>query len=223
MASLSFALKIVIALVAAAVCSLPVCNVWFRSFNTFFHESFHALTALVLGNKVKEISIDRSTEGTCKSLSKSKFKSLLVSLSGYTLCSLLPLGFLFVSRHDASRICFLALTIYALVLLILYIRNTYGCVWTLVFGLVNLALYLVPLSATVSAVILYIYVCLCVIGNTISCLDVLIVALTHPKQSGDCAILAKTTHIPAFCWAVLFNAVNVWAVYRLVWAIFLPL
>lgn len=223
MASLSFALKILIALAMAVVCYLPFCKAWFRSFNTFFHESFHALTTLVLGNKVKEISIDNSTQGFCKSLSKSKFKTFLVSLSGYTLCSLLPLGLLFANSHALDRTCFLALAIYALVLLVLFIRNTYGCVWTLVFGLINLTLYLAPLSSQTSAVILYVYVCLCVIGNSIACLEVMILAFTHSKQSGDCAILAKTTHLPAFCWAILFNAVNVWAIYRLVLAIFLPL
>ncbi len=220
MDSLHLAIKILIPVLVLLLCYSKRTGNLIKSMDTFFHESFHALTALVLGNKVKEISIEPNTEGFCKSLSKSRFKIVLTALSGYLFCSFLPPALLYAIANSRVEITFLLLFIFAILMLILYMRNTYALVWTVSFAALNLICYLVPLSKSVAVSILYCYICISAIGNTTACLGVLKLSIVSPKQSGDCALLAKTTKIPAILWAVLFNGVNIWLLYHTAMAIF---
>ncbi len=222
MDSLPLAIRIIIPFILLGLCTFKPTANYLKSMDTFFHESFHALTALLLGNKVKEIRLKPNTEGVCKSLSRSKWKTFITTLAAYPLCSFLPLVLIYQITNQHVEITFLLLFIFAVAMLILYMRNSYALVWTITFASLNLLCYLTPLPKPVLVAVLYSFACLSAIGNTIACFDILKLSILSAKQSGDCALLAKLSKIPAFLWAIAFNCLNLWLVYHNFMAIFIP-
>lgn len=182
--------------------------------NTFFHESFHALTSLILGNKVKEIEFDNSAEGSCKSISKSKFRTVLCSLAGYIGCALLSLCLILCIEKSYTHITFILLTILSFLILLLYIRKTYAMLWTICFASINLFFILAPISLSIEKYTLFTYSTIILIENTKACFAILYLSFHKPNKSGDCYILTKMTKIPAFVWAIIFNAINSWVLYQ---------
>lgn len=195
-------------------------GLWLRSMNTFFHESAHALTALLVGNKVKEIRLEPTAEGSCKSLSGNRLKTVFVALAGYVSCSLLPLLMLDMIERHHTEIGFLLIAIFAFAVLLLYMRNTYSLVWTTAFAALNLLLYLLPIPTAINTYIYYICLSVIATDNTAACLHILQLSLLNPSKSGDCAILGKTTRIPPLLWAILFNATNILVLIHLFKTIF---
>lgn len=208
------AIKIIIIVVCTILLYTKRIGIWLKTLNTFFHESFHALVSLILGNKVKDIEFDSSIEGSCKSLSKSKFRTFLTSLSGYIGCSLVTLFFVFCISKDISHLAIIGITIFSFLILLLYIRNTYALVWTICFACINLAICLLPTPLSIKNTILFIYSTIILIENTHSCFTILYLSFFKSKKSGDCTLLAKVTKIPAFVWGIVFNAINLWAIHR---------
>jgi hypothetical protein len=193
-----------------------VCNL-----NTFFHESFHALTSLILGNKVKEIEFDTSTEGSCKSISKSKFRTFLCSLAGYIGCALLALLFIFCIKKQITHYTFIALTFLSFFILLFYIRKTYAMLWTICFACINLIFVLAPIPISIENYTLFTYATIILIENTKSCCAIFYLSIFKAKNSGDCYILAKITHIPSFVWSSIFNVINLWVSYKFIQLCFL--
>lgn len=188
---------------------------WLATINTFFHEGFHALTALLLGNKVKEIEFDQKLGGSCSSLSTGKFKTFLTALSGYTGCNLMSLILIYAINNSRIEITFLLLAIFSLLIIVLYMRKTYALVWTLAFAATNLICYMIPFSLRIKACILYTYIIAILFENTIACFEILKLSFTNSKQSGDCSVLHKVSHIPPFLWAIIFNAINALTIYKI--------
>ena len=220
MDTLSLAKKIVIPTLVLILLYLKPSRRCLATLDTFFHESFHALVTLFSGNKVKEIQFKDTIEGCCKSLSKSKFATTLTALAGYVGCSFFPLAIIYAIEHRHIEISFLILAVFALVILILYIRNTFALVWTMTFAALNIICYMIPFSLHVKADILYIFACILVLENTMSLFQIAQIAFTRPKSSGDCSLLHKTTHIPAFLWALILNGINIFAIYLVVSKVF---
>jgi hypothetical protein len=189
-------------------------GIWFKTLNTFFHESFHAIVSLILGNKVKEIEFDLKAEGSCISVSKSKFRTILSSLAGYIGCALISLFFIFCISKDLSQLAITVISIYSFLILLLYIKKTYALIWTICFACINLLVILLPTPISIKNLILFIYATIILIENTHSCFIILYLSLFKRKKSGDCTLLAKITKIPPFVWAIVFNAINLWVVYQ---------
>ena len=215
------AIKIIIIVVCIILSYNKTLGNAISNLNTFFHESFHALTSLILGNKVKEIEFDTSAEGSCKSISKSKFRTVLCSLSGYIGCALLSLLFIFCIKEQVTHITFIILTCLSFFILMLYIRKTYALVWTICFACINLALFLLPTPILIEKYILFTYSTIILIENTKACCSIFYLSIFKAKNSGDCHILAKMTKIPAFIWSTIFNAINCWVLYRFIQLCFL--
>lgn len=206
-------LKAIIPVAVFILMQIKPLGIWLKTVCTFFHETSHALTALLLGNKVKNIELHDTTSGVCTSTSKSKFKTFLTSLAGYSFCSFIPLVIIFVINNRYVQTSFLILAVFTFLNIILYIRGGYALVWSMVFACINLLLYWLPLSGAALIYVLYCYLWIVAIDNTASCTDLLKCALQKPKQSGDCANLQKITGIPAFLWAVIFFTINIIALY----------
>lgn len=215
------AIKIIIITICLLLSYTKKPGLWLNTINTFFHESFHALSALILGNKVKEIEFDAKLGGSCRSFSKSKFRTVITSLAGYIGCAFLPLFFLFCIENDLTHHAFLTTTLFSFFILLLYIRKTFSLVWTISFACLNLAVILIPLPLQIENTLLFIYATFILIENTKSCFTILQLSFTKPKQSGDCNILAKTTKIPALVWALVFNTTNTFVIYKILTKLFL--
>ena len=109
----NMAIKIIIISICIILSYSKKPGIWLNTLNTFFHESFHAIVALILGNKVKEIDFDASTEGSCTSMSKSKLRTVLCSLAGYIGCALISLLFILCIETQYVNLVFTVITIFS--------------------------------------------------------------------------------------------------------------
>lgn len=218
----NMAIKIIIISICIILSYSKKPGIWLNTLNTFFHESFHAIVALILGNKVKEIDFDASTEGSCTSMSKSKLRTVLCSLAGYIGCALISLLFILCIETQYVNLVFTVITIFSFIILLLYIRKTYAMVWTICFACINLFFILIPTPLYIQNYLLFTYATIILIENTKACFAILYLSFFKAKKSGDCSILAKVTKVPAFVWAIIFNVVNWWVIYRFFVLCFLP-
>ncbi len=173
--------------------------------NTLVHEFSHALTALLLGQKVKSININTDGSGSCTTKSKSKIKSFFISFVGYVFPSLL--GYFIIYQIDNLHINLVlyVLIILSLIAMVLYIRNSFGISWIVGFCLINIVLLFIPNTLSLQKLILYFYACILLIENFRSTLSLLHINLLSSKKAGDSYNLQKITHIPALFFTLFYN------------------
>ena len=195
----------------------------FRSINTLIHELSHAIMALLTGGKVTEIKLNDNASGSCTTKSKGKFKTFLVSSSGYISSALFSLLLFYSLNKEWNQYFFYFFMFISIVALIFWIRNAYGIIWTLAFASINFALILIPNAIhNYSNYILLIFGLLIAIDNLIACLTLLYISIITPKKAGDATNIAKTTKIPAFIWALLFLTITIYICYQS-YLLFLPI
>lgn len=187
----------------------------FRSINTLIHEISHAIMALITGGEVKEIKLNDNATGSCKTKSRGKLKTFLVSSAGY-ISSALFSYLLFISLGKSWNhyffYFFLSISIFALVF---WIRNTYGIIWTLAFASINLGLIILPNTIQIySNHVLLVFGLLIGIDNILACITLVYISITNPKKAGDASNLAKTTKIPALIWALIFLGFSLFILYK---------
>ena len=175
-----------------------------RPLNTLIHELSHAVVALLLGEKIKEIKINPDYSGSCTTKSKSKFKSFIVSFVGYIVPSLLGYVIIYELRNSMLNIAFYVLIVVCLIAIILYVRNTFGTIWVMSFCMINILFLYIPLFQSLQSYILYLYACILLIENLLSTLALLKINLVSAKNSGDSFNLQKLTHIPAIIYTLFF-------------------
>ncbi|MBQ9254907.1 MAG: M50 family metallopeptidase [Bacteroidales bacterium] len=204
---------IIIPVIVIILLRLYPFSLCFRPLNTLIHEFSHAFIALILGDKVKEIKINNDFSGSCTTVSKNKFKQLLVSLSGYIIPAFL--GYIII-RYLYSPINYYLLYILIvinLLALILYIRSSFGIVWTLCFTTFNILVVYLPLFSEYQTYILYIYACILLLENLSATLELLKTNISSSKKAGDSYNIQKNTHIPAIISTLFFLSFSVFMVY----------
>lgn len=195
--------------IAVLLPRVPVIGKFFNIINTAIHESGHALMALLLQGKVHKIELMSDTSGTTTTQCKTAFGRVLISLMGYPFASALGLLCCYLCKVGYQEGTVVGLTILFLIMLVFWIRNAYGLVWVLLFTLLNgwlvydnNELY-INLAALLYAVVI-------VIESVSSTVILLILTVRDSSAAGDATNLAKTTHIPAFIWAMIFLAFSAW-------------
>jgi len=198
---------------------IPVLGVYLRVVNTAVHEVGHALTALILQGEVYRIELFSDTSGTATTRSKNKFTAFLVSLSGYMFSSVIAYV-LFLLIHDSAEYFILwGLIILFALILILYVRNTFGIIWLLGFIALNgWFLYLEKDVLVRYAACCYAIVVL--VDSVLSAGVVFYASITQPSKSGDCYNLQKNAFLPAFFWGLIFVSFAGFMAWR-VWINFL--
>ncbi len=183
-----------------------------RPLNTLVHELSHAIIALVLGQKVKSISINNDGSGTCIIKSNSRIKSFLISFAGYIIPSLF--GYFIICEIYDSNVTMVLylLTILGLIALIFYIRNTFAVLWIVGFCTFNITLLFVPYFYNIREIFLYLYACILLIENFLSTIELFHLNLISSKKSGDSYNLQKTTHIPSIFFTLLFMVFSLFMV-----------
>ena len=205
---------ILVPVIVVSIIRLKPIDIVFRSLNTLIHELSHAIIALVLGEKVKQIKINEDFSGSCLTKSKSKFKAFLVSLSGYCLCALLSFLMIKYMNSSFNKYIFYSLIILCMIALIMYIRNSFGIIWTVGFLCLNLIIVLVPMAKNIYPHIIYIYANIIMIENFFSTLTLLHINILSSKKSGDSYNLQKSTHIPAMFWTIFFIVFSAFMIYK---------
>lgn len=207
-------LLLIIPLLEVILVRFKFIEICIKPLNTLIHELSHALVALILGNKVKEIKINTDYSGSCTTAGKSKVKQFFISIAGYTLPAIL--GFLIIKFLGGEHqiYFFYTLIFINIIALILYIRNSFGIIWTIVFILLNFCFIYFPFFTEYHEYILYTYSCILLLENIISTLILVKINFSNSKKAGDSTILEKTTHIPAIIYSLAFFAFSIWLTYK---------
>lgn len=194
---------------------IPVVGKFFNIINTALHEFGHALMALVTGGSVDKIELFRDTSGTTTTKSSSRFSAILVSLAGYPFAASVAWLSFYLIRQGAEQGLVIGLSILFVVMLLFWIRNWYGALWVVLFCVGNGLLLYYGEPDWLHYVALFYAVMILVVSVT-STITIVVLAIRDGDKAGDATNLAKTTHVPAFFWALLFLAYTVWVCYRVV-------
>ncbi len=197
-------------------------GVAFRSINTLIHELSHAFMAIITGGGVSEIKLNDNASGSCTTKTKGGFRTLLVSSSGYIFSALFSYLLFYSLGKSWNQYLFYFFIAISVIALILWIRNLYGILWTLIFASLNLAIILIPTAIPqYSNHILLVIGLIISIDNFLATLTLTHISITEPKKAGDAANIAKSTKIPAVFWALIFLAFSIYTGYKS-YLIFLP-
>lgn len=180
-----------------------------KLFVVLLHELSHAAAALLTGGSVVEIQIDSRIGGLA--LTQGGWPFIIVS-SGY-LGSMLFGGAILLLALRERFVPALAAAIGVLMLLVtvLFVRNSFGLIFGLLFGVALLAAARWLAVRHLALLMQYL--------GAMSCLYALVDVkedlLTFEDRLTDASILAVMTGIPAIVWGVLWSAISL-AVFFLV-------
>ncbi len=178
-----------------------------KHFHVMAHEGGHAITATVLGIRVRKVELKRNGDGlTQYRVPAVGGRGFLAGFAGYlgpsafglAAAGLIKLGLIVAVLWAA--VIFLAL-------LLLKVLRSFGFGWISVPVVIGLFVIL-NLYASVSLQVAMAYLITWVL-----LLSGFSMAVNHWTGAGDAAILKKQTHLPRWLWAVLWVAGSLGAVY----------
>ncbi len=208
-------------LIVLLVNRIPVVGKYIRVVNTLIHESGHTLFALLFNGEVLSVELFSDTSGTAVTKSKGKFSQFIVAFSGYPFASLVAYLMFLLVTEDKNLIVLYVLACFALINLLMFVKNAYGIYWLISFtGL----LLIVNFYGTEQ---IYFFVASFLAGiilfeSLYSSLQLLGISYKNSKKAGDATNLAKLTHVPALIWSLIFVAQSVWFIYLSI-VLFYPL
>ena len=170
-----------------------------KLFVVVLHELSHALTALLTGGSVEEITIDARIGGMA--VTRGGWSWLVVS-SGYLGSMLLGGGIFLLSLRRRTAVAVSAVTgAGLLVIAVLFVRNSFGLIFTVLSGGVLLAAARWLPERWLSLTVQYL--------GAMSCLYALVDVkedlLTLEHRVTDASILADMTGLPAIVWGILWS------------------
>ncbi|MFI2856277.1 M50 family metallopeptidase [Paenibacillus sp. JSM ZJ436] len=202
-------IKTILYLVGAAILTrlIPFSS-WFRIMDTMVHELGHALATLALSGRVLSIELNPDHSGVTYSLVAPGWKSLVVSMAGYIPASLFSVLMFYVYARQKQGQGLLAITVTALLMIILFVRNGYGIWWLSIFIVITLVFYLIGGKIRNAYYLLLAFLCL--EESVMGPVTLLIYGVITPARAGDAANLAHQTPLPAVVWALIFLAFALW-------------
>jgi hypothetical protein len=175
---------------------------YFRSVNTLVHEAGHAFVTLILSGEVISVNLFADTSGTTVTKAKGKLPQALIALAGYPASALTGWLCLFLLNKGYPLYIMFVLTCFALIIMILSLRNMYGLFWAGTFVVLNLLLIYFNNKNLIYAFAAF-YSVIIFTDAIISSFVLLILAIRQPKKAGDATNLHKITKIPAAVWAII--------------------
>ncbi|KKO52662.1 M50 family metallopeptidase [Paenibacillus sp. DMB20] len=202
-------LKTVLYLVGAAVLTrlIPFSS-WFRIMDTMVHELGHAVATLLASGRVLSIELNPDHSGTTYSVLASGWKTVAVSLAGYMSASLFSVLLFYGHARRKQGEGLLLVSGLALLMIVLFVRNSYGIWWLSIFIVATLVFYF--LGPRVRNFYYLLLAFLCLEESVMGPVSLLLYAITQPARAGDAANLANQTVIPAVAWALLFLLFSLW-------------
>jgi hypothetical protein len=196
-------------LITAMLTRLVPFSEYFRNVYTLVHEMAHAVMTLILSGSVLYIELYSDQSGVTHSMIQPGWRSILISLAGYTGASLFAwlLFRLLAGRRDRPGLLIVALV--ALLGLLLFVRNGYGIIWCAGFAGITLAICLLApgwLRVFYASLVAFI----CLVESVISSFTILAIAILDPAAAGDAANLSRETFIPAAVWGAFFALFALW-------------
>ena len=206
-------------LLLAVVASLVLMNVPygyfalypFKLFATWIHESFHALTALILGGNVVSIEIATDTSGLTMWGPPGGIRHFFVSTMGYMGTSLFgALMLILRNRRRAEQAILLTIALFMAISLVLYVRNAFGFVVVASIG-AAFVLIALKLSNDYARLVLNVIAAQCCIN---ALLDIQV--LFNVTGRSDAVAAQEQTGIPYWFWASLWLVAS-GAIFYLAW------
>lgn len=197
--------KTILFIVIAAILTrwIPYSS-FFRNVDTMIHEFGHAIMTLLVSGKVMYIHLFADHSGvTYSTVSAELWRSLLISLAGYTSSACFAAFMFSWYRRNRIQAGLITLALVAIINLIFFVRNEFGVFWCIGFVILTVIMIMVPWEWLRQAYYLLIAFIL-MVESVISALTLVIIAVQQPSQAGDAANLAAVTGIPAVIWALLF-------------------
>ncbi|MBR1627610.1 MAG: M50 family metallopeptidase [Bacteroidales bacterium] len=191
---------------------LKPADIFLRTFNTLVHELSHAFVAVLFGQKVQKIVLNRDFSGSCITNVTNKRAMFFISLAGYILPAVIGLFLIYMTRQNITATTFYVIMSLNIISLITIEGNSFGRLWTLCFTAVNFIFALVPVFQPFYKHILYIYACMLLVENFFSTITLLYITLITPKKAGDATLLKKATKIPAIFWSLFFFCFSLFAI-----------
>lgn len=194
---------------------IPYVGAAIRIFNTLIHELSHALVAFFTSGKILKIELQSNTSGSMLSVSKNKVGLFLVAIAGYPLAAACSFLFLWALNNEFSLYVLYALAVITFVVLILFVRNSFGIVWSVLFiGLLSTLIWknnieIINFSVFAMAIVL-------ALEAIYSSLTLLLISVEDPEKAGDAKLLSSVTMLPTVLWALFFVVLNGWIVYHVI-------
>jgi hypothetical protein len=181
-----------------------------KLFVVLLHEMSHGLAAILTGGSIDHIEISEQVGGVCWTSGGWRFA---VASAGY-LGSILWGGVILIAatRGKSAQAVAGIIAIIVLALTIVYVRNTFGVIFGLIFGIGMIALAKFA-STTITQYVLKFL-------GTVSCLYALVDIkedlFTLQHRGSDADALAELTGIPALLWGILWLVIAVVAFWKFV-------
>jgi hypothetical protein len=193
----------------AGLLAVMVRPVWrvARNAVTIAHEGGHAFFALITGRKLRGIRLEFDTSGLTLSAGRPTGPGMMLTLlGGYIAPSLV--GVLGAWLLGGNRITLLLwLTVVALLLMLINIRNLFGVVSLLITGAIvfGVSWYADP---QIQAVFAYVSVWFLLFGGVRPVFELQSLRSRGRMPESDADQLAHITHVPALFWVGVFLIVN---------------
>ncbi|REJ16902.1 MAG: hypothetical protein C6W59_07465 [Paenibacillaceae bacterium] len=196
-------------LVTAILTRLVPFSAFFRNVYTLVHEMAHAVMTLLLSGSVLYIHLYADQSGVTHSMIQAGWRSILISLAGYTGAALFAWLLFRLQASGREKIGLLLAAAIASLGLLLFVRNGYGMLWCLGFAVITLLVcFLTPNWLRIFYASLVAFICL--VESVISSVTILVIAITDPAGAGDAANLSRATAVPAVVWGLYFAWVALW-------------
>lgn len=181
---------------------VPVVGKIFKIVSTMFHELGHALMTVLTSGKVYGIYLFHDVRGMASTGSRNWISKVLVTLAGYPTEAAMSYLLLFLFANKQYEVLLYVL-FGAILITMFFIRNLYGFIWLLSFGMISFLAYSNIQEIWVNYLLLGIV--LITVGEAlVSSINILYLSLKRKKQAGDATALAEATKIPALVWGILF-------------------
>ncbi|MEJ5303972.1 MAG: M50 family metallopeptidase [Bacteroidales bacterium] len=198
---------------------IPYVGKFFRVTGTLFHEAGHVWVALLLGHRVKSVSLFEDLSGEAITAGSKGWGRFFIAFGGYPFASVSAWFVFYLLHHGEFNIVLIAFAILILLFLIFYVRNGFGIFWCLTL-LTLTALILYYFDPEVRFAYALLLAMLLLADSFISPLVLLIIAFKTPARAGDAYNLKKMTGLPEFFWAFIFVITSAWLTFRVIASFF---
>lgn len=197
---------------ALILMKIPYVGKVLRVLNTLVHETGHALMAILTSGKVVKVELFANLSGTTHTLNSGKLALIAVGLSGYLFASAMAWCSACLIELQFHRWLLVLLMVFAVVNLVLYVRNGYGMLWLTLF-ITGSGVLLSKGNIEMQRIVAIVMMAVLMVDSVLSSVELLLISFREPKKAGDAALLGKATGLPAQLFALFFVGIALVATY----------
>lgn len=182
---------------------IPYLGIHLKTINTFYHEVGHAVAALIFNGEIYHIKLNINNSGEALTSTKGWFAKFFVAISGYIFPLFLAMVLLVLVYYRHLYWAFYGLFVLAVSSTILWIRNSYGYIWSIGYIFV-FSCFLYFKSIDLIKILVAFNLGALLVENIFATVTLIKIGFKNPKQAGDAYNLKQYTFIPTFFWCIFF-------------------